>query len=347
MGQLGHGAVLLAVELREHEVPVLEEAVAVASGRAIRTPASHILAHVVIDLGAGAARAGRAGRPEVIVLAETADVTLLHPELLPDLEGLVVIGEHREVEALDRQMEHLGRELERPGACLLLRNAAKREVAEHLEERSVAPVGTDDVDIVRAHALLARGRTDLAHGLLALIVLLELVHARIREKQRGVVGDERGGREELAPALLEEGEERRANLSGGHRGNICCHGGISLGVNESQTHKVYMKQAASGCAQLVCAAKSGHRTHSRLEAEGFLRSVEQSHPSKSHDLRFCECIWADYSAGHQKPSDSSPDCSRLGKCRPNSTHAIALNSCNRPKKQEKITAGLHHLSLGR
>ena len=70
VGQLGHGAVLLAVVLGEHEVPELEEAVAVAAGSAIGTPAAELLALVEVDLGAGAAGAGGAGGPEVVVLAQ-------------------------------------------------------------------------------------------------------------------------------------------------------------------------------------------------------------------------------------------------------------------------------------
>ena len=148
--QLRHGAVLLAVELGEHEVPVLEEAIAIAAGRAVRTTAAHILTLIVVNLRAGTAGAGRAGSPEIVILAEARDVALLHPELAPDLKRLVIVGKDGEVQTLDGKMEDLGGELEGPGAGLLLGDAAKREVAEHLEERGVATVGADDVDVVGA-----------------------------------------------------------------------------------------------------------------------------------------------------------------------------------------------------
>lgn len=274
MRELRHRAVLLAIVLREDEVPELKETVAIATGAAIRATAADLLALVEVNLGAGTARAGGACRPEVIVLAETADVILGDPEPAPDLEGFIVFGEHGEVQPLDGKLEHLRRKLERPGAGLLLRHASKGEVAEHLEEAGMTAVGTDDVDVVRANALLARRRADLAHGLLALVILLELVHASIREQKRRVIRHERRAGIQLAATLLKEREERGANLSGGHRRKICSHCGISLNISKSQTHKVYMKQAASGCERLACAAKSGHRTHSRLESEGYLRSVE-------------------------------------------------------------------------
>lgn len=54
----------------------------------------------------------------------------------------------------------------------------------------MAPVGTDDVDVIRAHALLARARTDLLHDLFALVELLELVHTGVGEQQGRVIGNE-------------------------------------------------------------------------------------------------------------------------------------------------------------
>lgn len=74
VGQLGHGAVLLAIELSKDEVPELEEAVTVAAGRTVRASAAHLLAEVEVDLGARTAWTGGASRPEVVVLAQTGDV---------------------------------------------------------------------------------------------------------------------------------------------------------------------------------------------------------------------------------------------------------------------------------
>ena len=223
VGQLGHGAVLLAIELREHEVPELQEAIAIAAGGAVGAAAADLLAEVEVNLGAGAAGTGGAGSPEVVVLAEAGDVVLGNAEGAPDVMRLVVVSEDGEVQTLLWKLEDLGDQLVGPGACLLLGHTAKGEVAEHLEERGVTAVGADDVDVVGAHALLARAGTDLLHDLLALVVLLELVHTGVGEKQRGVVGDEGRAGIQLVATLLEEVEIGRANLGGRHGGIVSGH----------------------------------------------------------------------------------------------------------------------------
>ena len=134
-GQRCERAVLLTVELGEHAVPVLEEAVAITARRAIRLATTELGALVVVELGAGAARAGRASTPEVVILAQARDVALGNAERLPDLDGLVVVLEDGEVQLLNRQPQHVGRELERPSAHFLLEVLAEAEVAHHLEER--------------------------------------------------------------------------------------------------------------------------------------------------------------------------------------------------------------------
>ena len=214
--QLRHGAVLLAVVLGKHEVPELKEAVAVAAGLAVGTTAADLLAHVKVDLGAGTAGAGGASGPEVVVLAQAGDVVLGNAQRTPHVVGLVVLGKDGEVQAVERQLELLGDELKGPGAGLLLGDAAKGKVAEHLEEGQVTAVLADAIDVVGADALLAGDRADLLHGLLALVVLLKLVHAGVGKQQRRIVGDEGRRRIELKTALLKEVEELGANLGRSH-----------------------------------------------------------------------------------------------------------------------------------
>ena len=214
--QLRHGAVLLAVVLGKHEVPELKEAVAVAAGLAVGAAAADLLAHVKIDLGARTAGTGGASGPEVVVLTQAGDVVLGNAQRTPHVVGLVVLGKDGEVQAIERQLELLGDELKGPGASLLLGDAAKREIAEHLEERQVTAVLADAVDVVGADALLARDRADLLHGLLALVVLLKLVHAGVGKQQRGIIGDEGRRRIELKTALLKEVEELGADLGRSH-----------------------------------------------------------------------------------------------------------------------------------
>ena len=214
--QLRHGAVLLTVVLGKHEVPELKEAVAVAARLAVGAAAADLLAHVKVDLGARTAGAGGASGPEVVVLAQAGDVVLGNAQRTPHVVGLVVLGKDGKVQAVERQLELLGDELKGPGASLLLGNAAKREIAEHLEERQVTAVLADAIDVVGADALLAGDRADLLHGLLALVVLLKLVHAGVGKQQRGIIGDEGRRRIELKTALLKEVEELGADLGRSH-----------------------------------------------------------------------------------------------------------------------------------
>ena len=214
--QLRHGAILLAVVLGKDEIPELQEAVAVAAGLAVGAAAADLLAHVKVDLGARTAGAGGASGPEVVVLAQAGDVILGNAQRAPHVMGLVVFGKDGEVQAIERQLELLGNELKGPSAGLLLGDAAKGEVAEHLEEGQVTAVFADAIDVVGADALLAGDRADLLHGLLALVVLLKLVHTGVGKQQRRVVGDEGRRRIELKTALLKEVEELRADLGRSH-----------------------------------------------------------------------------------------------------------------------------------
>jgi len=218
LGQGGKRAVLLAVVLGEHAVPELQEAVAVAARGAIRAAAAEVGTLVEVDLRAGTAGARGAGTPEVVVLAEAGDMVIGHAQVLPDLDGLVVVLEHGEVQTLGRQSQHVHGEVVGPGAHLLFEVLAEGEVAEHLEEAQVAPRGADDVDIVGAHALLHAGGADI--GRLQLLLLqevgLELHHARTRQQKRRIVGDEGRRGHELAALLLEVGEVLLADFRGGH-----------------------------------------------------------------------------------------------------------------------------------
>ena len=214
--QLRHGAVLLAVVLGKDEIPELQEAVAVAAGLAVGAAAADLLAHVKVDLGARTAGAGGASGPEVVVLAQAGDVILGNAQGAPHVMGLVVLGKDGEVQAIERQLELLGDELKGPSAGLLLGDAAKGEVTEHLKEGQVTAVLADAIDVVGADALLAGDCADLLHGLLALVILLKLVHAGVGKQQRRIVGDEGRRRIELKTALLKEVEELRANLGRSH-----------------------------------------------------------------------------------------------------------------------------------
>ena len=211
-----HRAVFLAVKLRKDEVPVFEEAIAIAAGLAIRAAAANVLALVIVELGARTAGAGGAGNPEVIVGAKARDVVRRDANLLPDVGGLLVLLVDRDIDAIGVETEHVDGELIGPGAHFLLEVCTEAEVAEHLEEREVTAIRANDVDVIGAHALLCGGRAHVAgiEVLLLQEVGLELHHARNGEQQGWVIGDERGRWPALAAFFLEEIQVCLANLCG-------------------------------------------------------------------------------------------------------------------------------------
>jgi hypothetical protein len=82
--------VLELLELHEDEVPDLDEPVAVLV-RAARRAAPDVIAVIVEDLGARAARAGIAHLPEIVGGRDADDPVVGQAgDLLPEIEGLVV-----------------------------------------------------------------------------------------------------------------------------------------------------------------------------------------------------------------------------------------------------------------
>ena len=230
-GKRRQRTVLLSIKLGKHAVPVLEETIAVATGCTIRAAATELWTLVVVQLGAGTAWAGGASAPEVVVFAQTADVGLLDAKRLPNLDGLVVVFEHSEVQLLDWKLQDIGGILQCPGAHLLLEVLAETEIAHHFEEAQVASCGANDIDIVGTHALLHGRGTDVI-GIEFFDVQkirLELNHARTREQKRRIIGNQRRRRQALAAFLLEEAQVTLADLRSSH----IMHGVTSLVVFHS------------------------------------------------------------------------------------------------------------------
>ncbi len=233
LGQRGELPVGAPLELHEDQVPDLQPAVAVA-GHALARPAGPLLGAgdvvplEVVDLGAGAAGAGVAHGPEVVLGAELVDPVGRDALRLPEVEGLLVPGQAplavedggRQPRGVEAEPPVAGDELPAPGDGVLLEVVAEGEVAQHLEE-GVVPRGEAHVlEVVvlaaGAHALLGGGGA----GVVALLPpgedVLELDHARVGEEQgRVVLGDEGGGGDAAVAALLEEAEEGLADLGGG------------------------------------------------------------------------------------------------------------------------------------
>ena len=154
------GADVVDLVLHEHEVPDFDVAVLVRDGAALDAVGG---AAVVVDLGAGAGRAGLAGGPVVVRLAHPLDPLGGHAGVLePELLGFVVLFVDGHPEAFRRQAVAAvvnARGEQFPGELdgVFLEVVAEGEVAAHLEEGAVAGGLADFLDVAGADALLHAG----------------------------------------------------------------------------------------------------------------------------------------------------------------------------------------------
>ena len=225
-----HGAGRVAVELHEDEVPDLDDVVALAVDQLAPPRRQRVGTAVEVDLGAGAAGAGLAHRPEVVPVAEAQDAVGRRPHRLPQPGRVVVVGVDREPEPVQRQPVDVDHELPRELNGLAFEVVAEGEVAQHLEEGVVAGGVADVLEVVvlaaRAHALLGRAGTAVGPLLAAGEHVLELVHAGVGEQQRAVAGRQQGRRGHHLVALGGEVvEESLPDFPTGHR----AHGRSSPG----------------------------------------------------------------------------------------------------------------------
>ncbi len=153
LGQCRARAVGRLVELHEHQVPELHEAIALrVVERAAVGPERR--AAIDVDLGARPARAGVAHLPEIVLVAESLDPLHRHADLLvPDLLGLVVVLVNGDPEAVAVEAPTAaggigGDEVPAPRDDLALEVVAEAEVAHHLEEHEVTLGAPDVVEIV-------------------------------------------------------------------------------------------------------------------------------------------------------------------------------------------------------
>ena len=156
-------AVNVPVELGEDQVVDLDELVVrvrsppVLTNRVVQRRNVVHRAAVVVQLTARPARAFCAGRaPPVVLVAKAVDPLRRHPEIKPDLLGLVVAIVDGDVQALALEPHVIHHEIKRPVAGFLLEVVAEAEVAEHLKQRQMRGVA-HLVDIGRTEAFLGRG----------------------------------------------------------------------------------------------------------------------------------------------------------------------------------------------
>ncbi len=194
--QRSQALVRVAVELDEDQVPDFDDLV---SAGVDELRAGLVGRSVVMDLGAGAARAGVAHLPEVVFLVPQVNALGRNTDGFPVVGGFVVarhvVGrialEDGHVQPRLVELPDIGQQFPGPGDCFLLEVIAERPVAEHLEKSVVIGVLADVVEIVvlaagadaflRVGSALKRARARAEED------VLELVHARIGKQQRRVV----------------------------------------------------------------------------------------------------------------------------------------------------------------
>ncbi len=125
------------VELHEHEIPDLGEAIAALARSAGRT-AGHRGAMIVEDLRAGAARAGVAHRPEVVASGDPDDPLVGQAgDPAPQRGRLLVRYVHGHQQLIEGQAKLAGDQLPGQFDRPFLEVIAEGEVTEHLEEGQV------------------------------------------------------------------------------------------------------------------------------------------------------------------------------------------------------------------
>ena len=216
-GQVDPLAARQRLELHEHEIPDLDEAVAVSVRRAGRA-AWNVIPVIVENLGAGPAGAGVAHRPEIVACRDADDPLLGQArDLPPQIERLVIVVIDGDGELFRRQTEVARQQSPCIFDRVVLEIVAERKVAEHLKERVVARGIADIVEVVvlapGAHAFLGRRRSQIGALLDAGEDVLELHHPGVGEHERRVVArHERARRHDGVFVPAEELEEVRSNV---------------------------------------------------------------------------------------------------------------------------------------
>ncbi len=206
--------VLVALVLHEHQVPDLEEPVLVH----VRAAVGPVLGPAVdVDLAARTARSGRWVHQKLSAAPRRTMRSGGTPLSSQSPLGLVVGLEDGHPQPVGIDPEPLGDQLARPPDGLSLEVVAEREVPEHLEERQVPggrarrsrcrPSGTPSGSVV------ARGNggswSPRKYG------LNWFMPALVRSSVGSFgIRDEEGT--SAVPALLEEAQERAADLVAGH-----------------------------------------------------------------------------------------------------------------------------------
>ena len=202
----------MPVELREHQVPVLEEPVPIVAHLLLLVAR---VTHPTVDVqfAAGATRTDGAHGPEVVVSAHWHDPLARNADLLPDVRRLEVFLIDRYPDTVSRQTKDLRRELQGHRDGIVLEIVADGEVAQHLEEGMVTCRPANPLDVVRSNAFLVRRHAHVWRSHLTQVILLQRDHAGCG-KQQCPVGRKQGSAGESQVVVpLEEPEKAFSNIS--------------------------------------------------------------------------------------------------------------------------------------
>ena len=271
----------------------------------------------IVDLGAGAAGAGVAHRPEVVLGGQLEDAVRRHvgepvAVRLRVARDAVLATEDRDLQAVGREAEGAGQERPRVLDRVLLEVVAEGEVAEHLEERVVARRDAHVLEVVvlsaGADALLRRGRARVLALLPAQEDVLELVHAGVREQQRGIaLRNERRALHDPVPALLEEAEERRPDLVRRHRraALVATHARTSLALTSARP-----APPAPGRPGRRPSAATAARSRSPISPAGKPRRTRNAHRPLSLRSGGWPTFWRQYFRARRSMASASDTSAR-------------------------------------
>ena len=178
---------------------------------------------IEVDFRARTTGTGIAHRPEIFIFVEPVEFRLREPNpVVPDFVRLFVFSKDGDHEILGLETDSFRQQ--GPGMLdrLLFEVIAKREIAEHFEERVMSRGSTHVFEIIvlagDTHAFLRGRRTNVVASLLTEQGPLERHHARVHEHQGRIrLWQKRVARHTPMAPLLEEAKKNLADLPGRER----------------------------------------------------------------------------------------------------------------------------------
>ena len=231
--QIVEDSIIIFVVLDKDQIPQLKIAPAVAvhttNVSGIVLAVTGILSPINMDFTARATGPGIAHFPEIILAAKIDDVLRIYVRYLSPIARRLLVGfqlaffvfEDRSPEPVFGQPPYLGQQLPGPGDGFLLVIIAERPIAQHLEEGVVVGIVPYVLQIVMLagdpQALLGIYSPRVFPFLQTQEDVLELIHPRVGEQQRGIIARHQRGAGHYGVSLAgEKIQKRLPDLCAGH-----------------------------------------------------------------------------------------------------------------------------------